>query len=150
MSEPPYIPRGCPIVVDQVCSRPQYTLGVETAWCSFSLYIFFYRVAISDANSHTFGCQFNLETYAYFFKGSKAIPMCLFLLHCTIIFVRKDMMDKSRSASNSAMWRNFDCLRVSARPADNPDGLVPFSSYFIVFNLFFVVEINKCFLFLFE
>ena len=150
MSEPPYIPHGCPIVVDQVCSSPVQTrcrdgLGVRSL-CVYT----FYRVAISDDSSHMIGCQFNLETYAYFFKGSKAIPMCLFLLHCNMHFVRKDMMDKSRSASNSAMWRNFDCLRVSARPADNPDGLVPFSSYFIVFNLFFVVEINKCFLFLFE
>jgi len=32
------------------------------------------------------------------------------------------MMDKSHAASHSTIWRNFDCLRVNARPADNPEG----------------------------
>ena len=37
------------------------------------------------------------------------------------------MMDKSHG-SHSTIWRNFDCLRVNTRPADNPEGSL--SSYF--------------------
>ena len=38
------------------------------------------------------------------------------------------MMDKSHAAAHSTTWRNFDCLRVNARPADNPDGSFPLCS----------------------